>query len=161
MRTVLNVIWLLLCGVWMALGYLLAALIMAVLIVTLPFAKQSLKLAGFAFWPFGRTAVKNAGHSGVSTLGNVLWVLFCGWWLVLGHIVTAFFQAVTVIGLPLAYANVKMIPMTLAPFGRDIVKTSELARISEGAIVVSAEEYASLTAGADPEPPRLPSGGAF
>jgi uncharacterized membrane protein YccF (DUF307 family) len=118
---ILNVIWLVLAGIWMALGYLLAALVMFVLIITIPFGVQAVKLAGFALWPFGRVAVKTRGHNGASTVGNVLWLLLCGWWLALGHLVTAFLLAITIIGLPLAYANVKMIGMTLTPFGREVV----------------------------------------
>lgn len=121
MSFVLNVIWLVLAGIWMALGYLVAALLMFVLIITIPFGVQAVKLAGFALWPFGRSAVRTPGHSGASTVGNVLWLLLCGWWLALGHLVTALLLAITIIGLPLAYANVKMIGMTLTPFGRKVV----------------------------------------
>lgn len=136
MRFVLNVIWLLLAGLWMALGYLVAALVMFVLIITIPFGVQSLKLAGFALWPFGRSAVKAPGHSGASTVGNILWLLLCGWWLALGHLVTAFFQAITIIGLPLAVANVKMIGMTLTPFGREVVPNSRIRHVPAGSVVV-------------------------
>ncbi len=125
----------------MALGYLLAALAVAILIVTIPFAHQAVKLAGFALWPFGRTAVKAPSHNGASTLGNVLWLLLCGRWLALAHIVMAFFQAITIIGLPLAYANVKMIGMTVAPFGRQIVRTNELQHVPPGAIVLIADQH--------------------
>jgi uncharacterized membrane protein YccF (DUF307 family) len=135
-RFLLNIIWLVFAGLWMAIGYLAAALIMFVLIITIPFGVQALKLAGFALWPFGRSAVKTPGHSGASTVGNVLWLVFCGWWLALGHLVTAFLQAITIIGLPLAVANVKMIGMTLTPFGRTIVSTSALRHVPAGSIVV-------------------------
>lgn len=137
MRVILNIIWLVLAGLWLALGYLVAALLMAVLIVTLPFARQAIKLAHFALWPFGRSVIKAPTHSGASTVGNVLWVVLCGWWLALGHIVTAFFQAITIIGLPLAYANVKMVPMTLVPFGRQIVPTSDLQYVPGSQVAVA------------------------
>src|SRR6187551_2849905 len=88
-KTVLNVIWLVLAGFWLAAGYLLAAILLAITIVGLPFAKQSLKLARYALWPFGRALVQSpTRHKGLSTVGNVLWLVLAGWWLALGHIVT-------------------------------------------------------------------------
>lgn len=80
--------------------------------------------------------MKTPGHNAASTVGNVLWLLLCGWWLALGHLVTAFLQAITIIGLPLAVANVKMIGMTLTPFGRELVPNSQLRRVPPGSIIV-------------------------
>ena len=137
MRLVLNIVWLVLAGFWMALGYLVAALLMFVLIITIPFGVQALKLAGFALWPFGRSAVRSPGHSGASTFGNVLWLLLCGWWLALGHLATALLQAITIIGIPLAVANVKMIGMTLTPFGREVIPNSQIHRVPRGSVIVS------------------------
>jgi uncharacterized membrane protein YccF (DUF307 family) len=134
MRLVLNIIWLVLAGFWMAIGYVIAALVMFVLIITIPFGVQALKLAGFALWPFGRSAVKTPNHNAGSTVGNVLWFVLCGWWLALGHIVTAFFQALTIIGLPLALANIKMVGMSLTPFGREVVSNDELQHVPPGSL---------------------------
>lgn len=132
MKTLLNVIWLLLSGLWLAIGYLIAAIIMFVLILTIPFGVQALKLAGYSLWPFGRGVVKRPDAGGASVVGNILWLILCGWWLALGHIVAAFFLAITIIGLPLAYANVKLVPIALWPFGREVVPESELVRVQPG-----------------------------
>lgn len=121
MRTLLNIIWLVLSGFWLAVGYVLAGVIMCVLIITIPFGVQAFKLAGFALWPFGRVVVKRPDAGSGSVIGNVLWLIFAGWWLALAHVVTAVPLALSIIGLPLAWADVKMIPMTLWPFGRAIV----------------------------------------
>jgi uncharacterized membrane protein YccF (DUF307 family) len=121
MRTLLNVVWLVLCGFWMALGYVVAGLICCVLIVTIPFGLASFRIANFALWPFGRTLVRRPGAGAASTVGNVIWFLVAGWWLALGHLVTAIGLAVTIIGLPLAWANLKLIPVSLVPLGMEIV----------------------------------------
>lgn len=121
MRTILNIIWFLLAGFWLAIGYALAGLVMFILILTIPFGVQAFKLASYALWPFGRTAVRTHGVRPGSAIGNVIWVLLAGWWLALEHLITGVLLAITIIGLPLALANFKMIPLALAPFGRKIV----------------------------------------
>jgi uncharacterized membrane protein YccF (DUF307 family) len=121
MRVVLNIIWLLFAGLWMALLYVLAALICFVLIITIPFGIAALRIAAFALWPFGSTVVKRADAGVASTIGNILWFLFCGWWLALGHLVTGVILCLTIIGIPLGLANFKLIPVSLAPLGREIV----------------------------------------
>lgn len=121
MRTVLNIIWFLLCGVWLAVLYTLAAIVMFILIITIPFGVQSLKLAGFVLWPFGRVVVRKPDAGAASVVGNVLWVVLVGWELALAHFVTALALAITIIGIPLAIANLKLIPMALVPFGREVV----------------------------------------
>jgi uncharacterized membrane protein YccF (DUF307 family) len=126
MRLILNLIWLVLCGFWMALGYLLAALIMFILIITIPFALQAVKLASFAFWPFGRTLVRRPDAGAPSAIGNVIWLLLAGWWLALGHLITGVLLCVTIIGIPLGLANFKLIPVSLVPFGREIVPIDEV-----------------------------------
>jgi uncharacterized membrane protein YccF (DUF307 family) len=120
-RVLLNIIWLVLSGIWMAIGYVVAGIVMFVLIVTIPFGVQAFKLANFSLWPFGRTLVKKPTAGALSVIGNVLWVLLVGWWLVIGYLFTALLLAITIIGLPLAAGNVKMIPIALWPFGREIV----------------------------------------
>lgn len=111
----------------MALGYLLAALIMFILIITIPFGLQALKMASFTLWPFGRTLVKRPEAGAPSLIGNVLWLLLCGWWLALGHLITGVAQCLTVIGIPLGLASFKLIPVSLWPFGREIVPVDGLA----------------------------------
>jgi uncharacterized membrane protein YccF (DUF307 family) len=121
MRLILNIIWLLFGGLWLALGYLLAALICFLLIVTIPFGFAALRIASFALWPFGRTIVEKPGPRPGAAIGNVVWILLCGIWLAIGHVVTAVAMAVTIIGIPLALANLKLIPVSLMPLGREIV----------------------------------------
>ncbi len=121
MRTLLNVIWLLLCGFWLAVGYALAGIICCILIVTIPFGLASFRMADFALWPFGRQLVKRTDAGVASTIGNIIWIVVAGWWLALAHITTALALAITIIGIPLALANLKLIPVSLVPLGRVIV----------------------------------------
>ncbi|WP_160050192.1 MULTISPECIES: YccF domain-containing protein [unclassified Nocardiopsis] len=120
-RLILNIIWIFVAGFWLAIGYILAGLICCVLIVTIPFGIASFRMANYAFWPFGRDVVRRNGAGGGSTALNVIWVIVAGWWLALGHIATALGLAVTIIGIPMAWASLKMIPLALAPFGNEIV----------------------------------------
>lgn len=125
MRTLLNIIWLVLCGWWMALLYLLAGVVMCVLIITIPFGLQAFKLAGFMLWPFGRTVVRRPDAGAPALLGNVIWLVLVGWELAIGHLVSAVLLAITIIGIPLALANLKLVPISLLPFGRVIVPVDE------------------------------------
>jgi uncharacterized membrane protein YccF (DUF307 family) len=125
MRLLLNVIWFVLAGLWMAIGYAIAALICFILIITIPFGIASLRIAVFALWPFGKTVVKRADAGVASTVGNVLWFFFCGWWLALLHLVSGVLLCLTIIGIPLGLANLKLIPVSLLPLGRDIVSIDQ------------------------------------
>jgi uncharacterized membrane protein YccF (DUF307 family) len=124
MRTLLNLIWLLLCGIWLAIAYAVAGIICCILIVTIPFGLASFRIADFALWPFGRELVRRADAGAPSTIGNVLWIVCAGWWLAIAHLATAVALAVTIIGIPLALANLKLIPVSLVPLGRVIVPIS-------------------------------------
>jgi uncharacterized membrane protein YccF (DUF307 family) len=134
-RLVLNVIWFVLAGLWMALAYALAALICFILIITIPFGIAALRIAVFALWPFGKTVVRRADAGAGSAIGNVLWLVLCGWWLALGHLVTGVLMCLTIIGIPLGLANFKLIPVSLLPLGRDIVSVDE-AQAYEGTVTV-------------------------
>jgi uncharacterized membrane protein YccF (DUF307 family) len=124
-RLILNLIWLILAGFWMAVGYAIAALICFILIITIPFGIASLRIAAFALWPFGKTLVRRP-HAGVASgIGNVIWFVLCGWWLALGHLVTGIALCITIIGIPLGLANFKLIPVSLLPLGREIVPAGE------------------------------------
>jgi uncharacterized membrane protein YccF (DUF307 family) len=125
MRLLLNIIWFVLAGLWMAIGYAIAALICFILIITIPFAIAALRIAVFALWPFGRTVVKRADAGVWSGIGNVIWLIFCGWWLALGHVVTGVLLCLTIIGIPLGLANFKLIPVSLLPLGREIVDVDQ------------------------------------
>ena len=129
MRLILNVIWLIFGGLWLALGYLLAALICFVLIITIPFGFASLRIAAYALWPFGRTIVDKPGAGSGALIGNVIWVIVAGVWLAIGHILTAVAMAITIIGIPLAIANLKLIPVSLMPLGKEIVPVDDARRV--------------------------------
>ena len=124
-QLILNVLWVVLCGFWMALGYLLAALICFILIITIPFGIASLRLAGYVLWPFGRTVVDKPSAGAGSLIGNVIWFIFAGWWLALGHVFTSIALAVTIIGLPFAWANLKLVPLSLFPLGHEVVDADD------------------------------------
>jgi uncharacterized membrane protein YccF (DUF307 family) len=125
LRLLLNIIWLVFAGLWMAIGYAFAALICFVLIITIPFGIAALRIGIFALWPFGKTVVKRADAGVASGVGNVLWFLLCGWWLALMHLITGVVLCVTVIGIPLGLGNFKLIPVSLMPFGREIVSVDQ------------------------------------
>ncbi|MEZ0052186.1 uncharacterized membrane protein YccF (DUF307 family) [Mycobacterium sp. MAA66] len=126
MRLVLNIIWLIFGGLWLALGYFLAALVCFVLIITIPFGVAATRIGLYALWPFGQTVIDKPGPRPGALIGNVLWIVLCGWWLVLGHIVTAIAQALTIVGIPLALANLKLIPVSLMPLGKQIVPVDSI-----------------------------------
>ena len=123
MRLILNIIWFVLCGVWLAIGYALAAVICFILIITIPFGIAALRIAVFALWPFGKTVVRRPDAGVASGIGNILWLVLCGWWLALGHLITGVALCITIIGIPLGIASFKMIPISLTPLGHRIVDT--------------------------------------
>jgi uncharacterized membrane protein YccF (DUF307 family) len=127
MRTVLNVIWLVLSGFWLALGYAFAGIICCILIITIPFGIASFRIAVFALWPFGKTVVRRSDAGTASSVGNVIWLIFAGWWLALGHILTGIALCITIIGIPFGLANFKLVPVSLLPLGREIVDTDDLS----------------------------------
>jgi uncharacterized membrane protein YccF (DUF307 family) len=127
MRTIGNILWLVLAGIWLAIGYVLAGLLAFVLIVTIPFGIASFRLATFVVWPFGRTATWRRDAGVWSVIGNVVWIIFFGWELALMHLVAGVLLMITIIGIPFGVACWKMIPLSLAPLGRDIVPISSVA----------------------------------
>lgn len=142
MRTLLNLIWLVLGGLWLAAAYALAGVICCLLIVTIPFGVASFRIAAYALWPFGRTIVDRGGSPGVfATLGNVIWFVVAGVWIAVGHVLTAAAQAVTIIGIPLAVANIKMVPVSLMPLGKQIVPTTATLSTVRGRPAVGAFGY--------------------
>lgn len=128
MTALLNIIWLLFGGLWLALGYALFGLLACILVVTIPFGVASFRMASYALWPFGRTVVRKPSAGAGSVVGNVVWFLVAGLWLTIEHVVTAVAQAVTIIGIPLAVANIEMIPVTVFPFGKEIVPSDAVPR---------------------------------
>jgi uncharacterized membrane protein YccF (DUF307 family) len=125
MRLVLNIIWFVLAGLWLAIAYAIAALICFIFIITIPFGIASLRIGIFALWPFGKTVVRRADAGAASAIGNVIWFVFCGWWLALGHLITGVLLCLTIIAIPLGLANFKLIPVSLLPFGREILSIEQ------------------------------------
>jgi uncharacterized membrane protein YccF (DUF307 family) len=121
MRLLLNLIWLVFGGLLLALGYAVAALVMLILIITIPFGIAAGRMALFCVWPFGRTIVRRTDAGLASTIGNVIWFLLAGWWLALGHLISGVLMCLTIIGIPLGLANFKLIPVSITPLGREIV----------------------------------------
>jgi uncharacterized membrane protein YccF (DUF307 family) len=128
MRLVLNVIWFIFAGLWLAIGYAIAALVMFILIITIPFGIAALRIGIFALWPFGKTVIRRGDAGFGSALGNVIWFLLAGWWLILLHLVTGVLLCLTIIGIPLGLGDFKLIPVTFRPFGREIVSIEEAER---------------------------------
>ncbi|GGA55200.1 hypothetical protein GCM10011490_01300 [Pseudoclavibacter endophyticus] len=121
MKTLLNIIWVVLSGFWLFLGYMFAALIMFVLIVTIPWGIAAARIGLYSLWPFGRDVVERPTSGLGATLGNIVWVVLAGWWLAIEHIVSGLALCVTIIGIPFGIANFKMVPVALLPLGKRIV----------------------------------------
>ncbi|OUS94794.1 YccF domain-containing protein [Rhodococcus sp. NCIMB 12038] len=121
MRILLNIIWLIFGGLWLALGYFVAGILCCILIITIPFGIASFRVGVYALWPFGKTVIDKPTAGVASVIGNVIWFIIAGLWLAIGHVITAVAMAITIIGIPLAVANIKMIPISLMPLGKDIV----------------------------------------
>ncbi|MET0998880.1 MAG: YccF domain-containing protein [Marmoricola sp.] len=128
MRTIGNVLWLVLAGWWLALGYVVAGILAFILIVTIPFGIASFRLAGFVVWPFGRTAVWHQRAGALAVLGNIVWVIFFGWELAVAHLFAGLLLCVTIIGIPFGLACWKMIPLALLPLGREVVPVGSVGR---------------------------------
>ncbi|WP_344632812.1 YccF domain-containing protein [Streptomyces glaucosporus] len=123
MRTLLNLVWLLLSGLWMALGYAVAGLVCLVLVVTIPWGIACFRIAAYALWPFGRRVAPRRDAGLASGAGNVVWLVFAGIWLTLGHIAAGVGFCLTVVGIPFGIAHFKMVPVSLTPLGREIVRS--------------------------------------
>jgi uncharacterized membrane protein YccF (DUF307 family) len=132
-RLLLNLLWLVLGGVWMALAWVLAGLLMIVTIIGIPWARSAFTIARYTLLPFGYRAVRRDAWTGqesigtgpLGTLGNLIWLVLAGWWLALGHLVTAIALAVTIIGIPFAWAHLKLAVLALWPIGTIIVPEDE------------------------------------
>ena len=127
METLLNIIWFLFAGLWLAIGYVFFGLLACILIITIPAGVASFRMASYVVWPFGRTLVQPVDGSGtLSGISNAIWFIVAGLWLAVGHLTTAAGLAVTIIGLPMAWANLKLIPVTCFPFGKTIVENDHI-----------------------------------
>ena len=121
MRFLLNIIWLVFGGFWLFLGYIFAGIVACLFIVTIPAGVACFRIAAYVLWPFGKRVVPIPGAGAGSALMNFVWFIIAGVWLAIGHVITAFFQAITIIGIPLAIANLKLIPITCFPFGKMVI----------------------------------------
>lgn len=138
MRTAGNIIWLALAGIWLAIFYVIAGILNFISIIGIPFGIQAFKLASYALWPFGRAVVRQPNSDvSISTLGNVVWFFFGGWFLTLVHLFTGVLLMLTIIGIPLGIANIKMAGLALAPFGKQIVPLSTLTVSQVGGQVMA------------------------
>ena len=126
MRLILNLIWLVLCGWGMAILYVLAGIVCALLIITIPFAIASFRIASYVIWPFGRSIERRRDAGIASLIGNIIWIVLLGWELALGHLTAGIILCITIIGIPLGLANFKLIPISLVPLGVRIVRSDEL-----------------------------------
>jgi len=129
MNLILNILWIVFGGLWMAAGWLIAAVIMVITIIGIPWARSAFTISGYALLPFGFKAVdredfRGAGDIGtgpLGTVGNILWLILAGWWLALAHVITGIALAITIIGIPFAWAHFKLAGIALWPIGKEIV----------------------------------------
>jgi uncharacterized membrane protein YccF (DUF307 family) len=125
----LNILWIVLGGFWMAVGWMIAAVLMAITIIGIPWARAAMTIAGYTLFPFGQRAISReliTGRSDIGTgplgvIGNIIWFILAGWWLALGHLGTALLMAITIVGLPFAWAHLKLAGIALWPIGKTIV----------------------------------------
>jgi uncharacterized membrane protein YccF (DUF307 family) len=130
----LNLLWILFGGFWMALGWVIAGVIMAITIIGIPWARAAFNIALYTLFPFGQTAVSRADYTGqedigtgsLGVIGNAIWLLLAGWWLALAHLVIAIALAITIIGIPFAWAHLKLAGLALWPIGKMIVPIDDI-----------------------------------
>ena len=134
MRIFGNILWLILAGFWLAVGYLVAGLVAFLLIVTIPFAFASWRLADYVLWPFGRAVVAKPTAGVGSALGNILWFILAGLWLALGHLLAGLLLCLTIIGIPFGVASFKMAGLAVAPLGKEIVPHAALDRFQHAVV---------------------------
>jgi uncharacterized membrane protein YccF (DUF307 family) len=115
-----NVLWIVLGGgIVLFFEYLLAGLVTCATLIGVPFGLQAFKLAGLALLPFGREVYPKRQLTGcLSTVGNLIWLVFGGIWIALTHLLFAFLCAITIIGIPFAHQHLKLATLALSPFGK-------------------------------------------
>jgi uncharacterized membrane protein YccF (DUF307 family) len=130
-RIILNLLWLVLSGIWFFIAYVVAGVLMCVFIITIPFGIASFRLAAYVLWPFGRTVVRRPTAGAASTIGNILWFVLIGLWMAIAHLISGILLCLTIIGIPLGVGNFKLATVAIAPLGKEIVPTSD-PRASRG-----------------------------
>ena len=139
MSTIGNIIWIVLGGVWMSLGWVIAGVVMYLTVIGIPWGRSCFVIAEFTLLPFGREAVPRqlvTGRDDVGTgdagmVGNIVWLLLAGWWLALGHVVTGIGTCLTVIGIPFGIQHFKLAGISLMPIGKTIVPKEVAARLRQ------------------------------
>jgi uncharacterized membrane protein YccF (DUF307 family) len=124
MRTIGNILWFVLAGIWLAMGYAIGGLVMCITIIGIPFGIQSFKLAGLALWPFGRTAAMAGSGGLLEIIFNLIWLVLFGWGIFLAHLIAGTLLCITIIGIPFGIQAFKLSTLALWPFGRVIVGTN-------------------------------------
>jgi uncharacterized membrane protein YccF (DUF307 family) len=128
MRTLGNVLWFVLAGLWLALSYAAAGLLLCITIIGIPFGLQAFKLAGFVLWPFGRTIVAAEGADGVlGVVFNLIWLVLFGWAIFVAHLASGALLCLTIIGIPFGIQSFKLSVLALWPFGRRVVPEFSVA----------------------------------
>jgi len=116
-----NVLWIVLGGFLISLGYLIGGILLCLTIIGIPFGVQVFKLAVLALFPFGREIVTRPTSSGaLGTIFNVIWIFIGGIWITVTHLALAILLAITIIGIPFAKQHAKLATLSLVPFGKDI-----------------------------------------
>lgn len=140
MRAIGNFLWFILGGVWMGLAWWLFGLLAFVTVIGIPWGKACFVIGQFTFFPFGKEAIsrkeltqkEDIGTGGLGVLGNIIWFIFGGFWLVIGHLVAAVICFITIIGIPFGLQHLKLAGIALAPIGKTIV-TKEVAAAAKKA----------------------------
>ena len=122
MKTIGNVLWLIVAGWHTALAWLLAGLVLCITIIGIPFGVQCFKISGFSLWPFGRSMVARPGVRVMSVVGNVVWCLLAGVWIALGYVISGLVLCITIIGIPFGVQAFKLAGIALVPFGKEVVR---------------------------------------
>lgn len=134
LRFLLNLLWFVLGGFVMGLGWWLAGVLAAITIVGLPWARACFRIAYFSFWPFGKEAISrrdltgqaDLAHGPLGLIGNILWFLVAGWWLAVGHVSSALACFASIVGIPFGIQHLKLALIALAPIGMEVVPSERL-----------------------------------
>ncbi len=125
MRTLLNLLWFVFSGLWLAIGYAVAGVVLCLLIITIPFGVACFRLSAFVVWPFGRAVVPKPDAGAPSVVANIIWFLLAGVWMALAHVVLGLVLCLTIIGIPLGLGNFKLAAVAIAPLGKEVVPISD------------------------------------
>ena len=127
MRTIGNILWVVFGGIWLAIAYFVAGLVLCITIIGIPFGVQAFKMAGFALWPFGYTVVTKPSSGILEVVFNVIWLILFGWAIFVIHLIAGLVLCITIIGIPFGVQAFKLSVLALWPFGRVIVHADSVA----------------------------------